>query len=237
MLSLRHAWALRRFRKLNHDYTFRFFDDEQMAEYMNHHFHGHPILKIFNDIKVPASKADVWRYCILHREGGIYCDIDSALTIPFRELLRDNPSEMISFEDSKWSDGLDRRTYSDPSIFLPGPPDSVRSNLECPDCTVLNWLLCFEKGNPILAEVIDLIVRHADFFREKNFESVLLAVTHFTGPPALTQAVWRCMQKTGIRPSQFGVDFRGHGIFKIPGEEHRYGVSPHYARMSRSTII
>ncbi|MGA2478167.1 MAG: glycosyltransferase [Spirochaetia bacterium] len=239
VLSLRHAWAVRRFRRMNREYSFRFFDDDQMSAYMNLRYSGHPILKIFNDIQVPASKVDVWRYCILYREGGIYCDIDSALKTPFRELLRDDPQELISFEGSKWSEGngFDRVTYSDPALFLPAPSDGVRMKLECPDHTVLNWLLCFEKESPILAEVIDLIVRHADFFRGKKFASILHAVTHFSGPHALTQAVWKSVEKTGRRPAQCGIDFCGQGVFKLPGEENRYRDSPHYTELPRSTIL
>jgi inositol phosphorylceramide mannosyltransferase catalytic subunit len=239
LVSLRHAWEILRFRRTNHDYSFRFFDDRQLHEYMNRNFAGQPILEVFNDLQIPASRADVWRYCVLFREGGIYCDIDSALKIPFRELLRDDPAEMISFEGGLWSGerGWDLVTYADPQVFLAAPPASVWPKLECPKNTVLNWLICFEPAHPILEEVISLIVRHAAFFRDKMFESLIYAVTHFTGPPALTQAVWRYMEKTGKRPAQFGVDFRGQGIFKLPGEEHRYTVSPHYSALAPSVIL
>jgi Glycosyltransferase sugar-binding region containing DXD motif len=237
VLSLRHAHAVRRFRKMNRDYSFCFFDDSQMLEYMTRHFTDHPILKVFEEIRIPASRADVWRYCMLYTEGGIYCDIDSVLTVPFRQLLSENPSEMISFEGGKWHDFLDRENYSAPGAFVSGPSESVRKLLECPEHTVLNWLLCFEKKNPILAEIIDLIVEQAGFFRGREFHSIWKAVTHFTGPLAFTQAVWRWIQKTHRRPTQCGVDFRGHGIFKVPGEEHRYAVSPHYTEMSRSPVL
>jgi hypothetical protein len=236
-LPLRHAREVARFRKMNRDYSFCFFDDVQMAEYMNQHFCGQPILRVFQDLMIPASKADIWRYCILFREGGIYCDIDSALTVPFRELLESNPSELISFEGNKWHGRLDRRTYSDPAIFLPGPPKSIESRLEYSEHVVLNWLLCFEKGSPILAEVMDLIVRHADFFRGKTFGSPLVPIIHFTGPLAFTQAVWMYMQRTGKRPAQRGIDFNGKGIFKLPGERFRYGVSPHYSTMADVAIL
>ncbi len=231
-----HALGVRRFRRLNPDYSFEFFDDARMAAYMRENYAAHPILDVFERIKIPASKADVWRYCILYREGGIYCDIDSALSIPFRGLLRDDPSELLSFEGNPWSSLMQVGAYADPSLFLAQPPDSVAAGLDYPDHTVLNWLLCFEKGNPILAEIIDLIVRHFAFFDGRQFESVWQAVVHATGPLAFTQAVWRWMERTGLRPAQQGIDFDGRGIFKLPGSGDRYAVSPHYMQMKRTSL-
>jgi hypothetical protein len=237
VLAFRHARSVARFRKMNADYSFSFYDDGQMDEYMNRRFAGHPILKVYNEIQIPTSRVDVWRYCILFREGGIYCDIDSALTVPFCQILDGNPSELISFEGNKWRDLLDLRNYADPAIFLSSPPETITSNLEFPEHVILNWLLCFERESPILAEVIDLIVRHADFFRNREFDNTWKAVIHFAGPLALTQAVWIWMEKTKKRPHQCGIDFRDRGIFKLPGEEYRYTLSEHYTEITHCAII
>ena len=178
VLPLVLALQVRRFRRMNPDYSFSFFDDRQMADYMETNYAGHPILKVFKDLYMPVLKADIWRYCILFREGGIYCDIKSTLTVPFRELLRDDPSELVSFEALKWRDLTYRGSYADPGIFLPAPPDSVAGHLEHPDNTILNWMLCFEKGSPILEELINLIVRHSHFFSKRVFENVSMAGNH-----------------------------------------------------------
>lgn len=230
-----HARTLQRFRRLNPDYSFSFFDDQRMAQYMDTCFAGHPILQVFKDVRMPAEKADIWRYCLLFREGGVYCDIDSALAVPLRELLHDDSSELISFEKDKWKDQLGLGRYADPGIFLPGPPDSIKSNLEYPDHSMINWLLCFEKGSPLLEELINLIVRHSHFYRNKKFENVSLAGNHFTGPLAFTQAVWMWMQKTGTRPGQCGIDFSGQGIFKHGDMD--YGESPHHSSMRNLTLL
>ena len=65
---------------------------------------------------------------------------------------------------------------------------------------VVNWMLGFEKGSPILEELIDLIVRHSRFYRNKEFDNVSMAGDHCTGVIALTQAVWMWMQKTASPP-------------------------------------
>lgn len=231
-----HARGVRRFRKLNPDCSFEFFDDDTMASYMRENYAGHPILEIFEKITVPASKADIWRYCVLYKEGGIYCDIDSSLRVPFRKLLKDNPPELISFEGNLWRDLMNVGVFADPAVFYSAPPTAILPNLEYPDHTILNWLLCFEKGHPILKETIDLIVRNFPFLEGKRFERLWPAVIHATGPLALTQAVWRWMDRTGRRPEQCGIDFNGKGVFKIPGSGDRYTVSPHYLEMKRTSL-
>jgi hypothetical protein len=223
-----HARGVRRFRELNYDYSFRFFDDNEMNEYMESFYAAHPILTVFHDIRVPAAKADIWRYCVLFREGGIYCDIDSALSVPFRDILKDDPSELISFEPNRWRDHLELGMYADPEVFIPAPSPAVARNLEHPDNILVNWLLCFEKGSPILEEVINLIVRHFHFFKGKEFDSMLEAVIHCTGPIALTQALWQWMNKSGRRPLQLGIDFNGQGVYKLSGSDKRYADSPRY---------
>jgi hypothetical protein len=229
------ASQVRRFRRMNFDCSYSFFNNERMASYMESAFAEHPILQVFRDIQMPAEKADIWRYCILFREGGIYCDIKSVLTVPFRTLLADDPLELISFEGNRWKDCLDLERCADPAVFQPVPPDSVKGLLDHPDLIVLNWLLCFEKGSPILEEVIGLIVRHAPFYRRKTFEIPEVAGSHFTGPIALTQAVWKWIQKAGRRPAQCGIDFSGHGIWKVDGMVYR--GSPHHSKMKDMVLL
>ena len=128
-----------------------------------------------------------------------------------------------------------RGTYADPDIFLPAPPGSVIGNLEYPENTVVNWMLGFEKGSPILEELIDLIVRHSRFYRNKEFDNVSMAGNHCTGVIALTQAVWMWMQKTGKSPHMYGVHFFGHGIWKLHGMV--YGKSPHHTSVKNLTLL
>ena len=227
-----HARGVARFRRLNPDFSFRLFDDAEMAAFMGAQYSSHPIRKVFDQIRIPAAKADIWRYCVLYREGGIYCDIDSALSVPFHDLLKDDPSELLSFENNSWTAQLDVGSYADPAVFQTAIPGSARSLLDHPDNVVLNWLLCFEKGHPLLREVIDLIVQNFDFYKGKSFASMWKAVIHCTGPLALTQATWRWIEKEGRRPSQCGIDFRGNGIFKLAGSGYRDKVSPHFSTLN-----
>jgi len=226
---------VRHFRKLNSDYSFSHFDDNQMDSYMSTFYANQPILDVFTRVRMPVLKADIWRYCILFREGGIYCDIKSAMGIPLRTLVKEDLSELISFEGLKWRDLMFPGQYADPAVFLPGPPESIKADLEHPDNTILNWFLCFEKKNPILNEVINLIVRHAPFYKDRVFANASMAGNHFTGVIAYTQAVWMWMQKSGKRPAQCGINYSGHGIWKLRGMDYR--ESPHHSSIKNVTLL
>lgn len=231
-LQRTHAQRIARFRQLNPDYSFRLYDDAAMAAYMRTHFGNHPICAVFDQIQIMAAKADIWRYCVLYREGGVYCDIDSALSIPVSSILETNPSEAIAFEANPCCDQMEPGAYADSHQFLRCPSSAAQSLLQFPDHAVLNWFLCFEAGHPLLAEVIEVIVKNFEFYRTKAFHSGWKAVIHATGPLALTQATWRYLDRTGARLNQCGIDFYRTGIFKLKGSDKRFAVSPHYAKMS-----
>ena len=236
LVSAPHARAIRRFRRLNKDFSFEFFDDERLTRYMREFYAGQPILDVFEHVKIPAARADIWRYCVLYREGGVYCDIDSMLMTPLRTLLKDNPREVLSFEGGKWNGLLAPGVYADPSVFVSAPSNKARALLDEPEHTVLNWFLLFEKGHPILRNTIDLIVKNFPFFKDKVFDSVWKGVIHSTGPLVLTQGVWSWLDAEGHKPCQCGIDFNGQGIFKIPGAGHQYEASPHYYSMNSRAL-
>lgn len=232
----RHANGIAHFRDMNPDFSFRFFDDKAMHAYMREHYAGHPILPVYEGTSIMAAKADIWRYCVLAREGGVYCDIDSALSIPLRDLLVDNPSEMLSFERNTWAEQLEPGVYADENLYEEVPPPAAELLLDHPDHPIINWMLCFAPGHPILLEVIDLIVRNSPFFKNRTFPSVWKGVIHSTGPLALTQATWKHLARSGRRPAQAGFDYHGSGIFKLRGSDKSYADSPHYVGMQRMAI-
>jgi mannosyltransferase OCH1-like enzyme len=56
------------------------FDDADCRKFIDQHY-GHEVLNAYDSLIPGAYKADLWRYCILYRFGGIYLDIKY---IPFQ---------------------------------------------------------------------------------------------------------------------------------------------------------
>jgi mannosyltransferase OCH1-like enzyme len=66
--------AVKKIKLLNPRFNYELFDDNDCREFIEKNFPTE-VLKAY-DLLIPgAYKADLWRYCILYKRGGIYLDI------------------------------------------------------------------------------------------------------------------------------------------------------------------
>lgn len=211
-----------------------FYDDIDCDEYMRKNWSHRRIYQIYQNVEYGAAKADIWRYCILSQFGGIYLDFDSDTTANLEALTSSN-SELLSFESNFLCNLLsdeytyDRCGYYEVLSSLRLSPHSCRPFLQ--------WFIGFEAGHKILSRVIELIEESCDFYLDKIFNSVQLAVCNFTGPGAFTRAILEHLAR-GERVSPFGIDFDGEGKFKAHPSGGIYAKdSQHYSLYSDRPII
>lgn len=69
----------------NPEYEYRFFDDNDIIEFISSHFPTY--LEAYLKIKYGASKADLWRYLIMYKYGGVYVDMDCRCINPLRQWI------------------------------------------------------------------------------------------------------------------------------------------------------
>jgi len=60
--------------KQNPEFEFHLYDDNMCREFIKTNF-DEDTLFAFDNLKPGAFKADLWRYCVLYINGGIYVDI------------------------------------------------------------------------------------------------------------------------------------------------------------------
>jgi mannosyltransferase OCH1-like enzyme len=60
----------------NPSYTYTLFDDVECTNMIREHFDTR-VLEAYKNIKPGAFRADLWRYCELYINGGVYSDIDT----------------------------------------------------------------------------------------------------------------------------------------------------------------
>ena len=58
----------------NPRFNYRLFDDNDCREFIEKNFNS-VVLKAYDSLIPGAYKADLWRYCVLFKLGGIYLDI------------------------------------------------------------------------------------------------------------------------------------------------------------------
>ena len=61
-------------RQLNPEFNYYLYDDYDCYKFIKNNF-DEDILNTYNSLIPGAYKADLWRYCILYKFGGIYLDI------------------------------------------------------------------------------------------------------------------------------------------------------------------
>ncbi len=69
----------------NPEYEYRFCDDDDMIDFISSDFPAY--LEAYKKIKYGASKADLWRYLIMYKYGGVYADLDCRCINPLRQWI------------------------------------------------------------------------------------------------------------------------------------------------------
>ena len=219
VLDRPHATRLINFRNKYPNFSFEFYDDSDMDEYMHARWSKHPIFAVYVNSLWGASKADIWRYCILYDKGGIYLDIDSSIEFDLNK-IPDDAAELISFEPRTLKNAL--FDHRQPGLEYFAHWNFRQPSLEVPENIVLQWCLIFKPQHQIMKTVIELIVQQAEFYRNRTVPSVHHAVLGLAGPVVFSQAVWRYAER-GHPLYQCGIDFRGQATFKnIPDDNGVY---------------
>ena len=86
--------------RLNPNYTMILFDDNDMDKWIKENF-DESTYNCYNCLTIGAAKADLWRYLILYKNGGIYLDIDSNIIGSLDELINEDDSAIISREGNE----------------------------------------------------------------------------------------------------------------------------------------
>jgi predicted SAM-dependent methyltransferase len=210
LINSEQASYLKQFRELHPEFTFEFYDDDAMDQYMIDYWRDHPIFEVYKNSVYGASKADIWRYCILYHKGGIYLDFDSAILFDMNSIPENN-SELISFESNKLD--LFVTDESLPNFEFFKIRNFKKDELSHAEYPVLQWCLIFSKGHRILEIAINNIVEQSSFYINKVFTSAHNAIINFTAPIQLTNAVWKYVEE-GNQVNQLGIDFNGLAAFK-----------------------
>jgi mannosyltransferase OCH1-like enzyme len=79
---------------LNSNCNYKFYSDEKINTFIQDEYDIH-VLNIFNKLTIGAAKGDLFRYLILYKFGGIYCDLDNVVTKSFEKYLRDDDKFVV----------------------------------------------------------------------------------------------------------------------------------------------
>ena len=89
--------VVRKMLDANPGYSHYLYDDIEMTEFVHRNYPGE-ISSAFDMLAIGAARADLWRYLILYKYGGIYLDIDAEIVGKLDDLIRPDDSAIITRE-------------------------------------------------------------------------------------------------------------------------------------------
>jgi mannosyltransferase OCH1-like enzyme len=84
ILNAIHSWM-----KYSYKFNYQFYTNEMCEEFIKNNFDD-SVYEAYMKLPIQVMKADLWRYCILYKYGGIYADADTICKIDPSELIHDN---------------------------------------------------------------------------------------------------------------------------------------------------
>ena len=72
--------------KLNPEFKIKYYSDKDSRDFIKNNFESE-ILLTYDKLIPGAYKADLFRYCILYKNGGIYSDLTQRFTMPLNKLI------------------------------------------------------------------------------------------------------------------------------------------------------
>lgn len=116
----------------NPEFDYYLYSDEASYDFIKKHF-DNDVLEAFVTLKPGAYKSDLWRYCILYINGGVYMDIKYTTIVPLIDIIKMTPTVYVNDMDT--------------------------SNLRTKEC-IYNGFMISPPNNIVLKDCIDEIVEN-----------------------------------------------------------------------------
>lgn len=182
--------------------------------------------KLIND-DYGAAKADLFRYLLLYKEGGVYLDIKSSVSVPLDTLTESGNNYIVA----QWDNDK------------PGPHLNwgLHDELQSIDGgEFIQWFIMSSPGHPLLKNLIEKVIRNIELYNPNCHGVGRDAVIRVTGPVAYTLAIAPTLEKYKFqhfrRYSDAGLIY---SIYEQPGDDasHKHIFNKHYTRLKAPLTI
>lgn len=205
-------------RSMNPGWTHVLFDDQDIVAFIQREY-GSEILAYYLRINpnYGAARADLFRYLLIYRMGGVYLDIKSRMTRPLDEIIREDDRFLLS----NWGD------YN--LVLHHELSDIPRGEFQ-------NWHIIAVAGHPFLKAVIDAVLAKIDSYRPWLHGVGKNAVIRVTGPIAYTLAINPLLSQHPNRSVAGQSELSLEYATAIQGTHERLFRS-HYSRLEESVVL
>lgn len=207
---------------LNPGWEYRFYDDAAIVDFI---LKNYPpvVLQYFEriDPRYGAARADLFRYLLMYKVGGVYLDIKSTATRPLDEVLLPEDRFLLS----EWN--------NESAGF-----DAWGKHYELNDFggrEFQQWYIACASGHPFLRAVIDNVLHNIDTYIPGLHGTGKPGVLRVTGPIAYSLAIHRIRSAHPHRlvNSQKDLGLQ-YSVMKV--DSHKTQFKSHYSLQTHSVI-
>lgn len=212
-----------RIQHMNPGWGYHLYDDSDIETFIQQEYGG-LILSYYQRInpRYGAARADLFRYLLIYKYGGVYLDIKSTVNRPLDEVLLPGDKYLLSHWENLPGQSYDTHTghYKAVDKYLP------RGEYQ-------QWHIIAVAGHPFLRAVILRLLYNIDHYHPWRDGVAFMGTIHTTGPVPYTLAIYHLLQREPDLPyrlvesseADLGLQYSIFGYL-----EHR-SVIPAYAKV------
>lgn len=204
----------------NPGWEYRFYDDAAVARFIGHAY-GPAVLACFMriDPRYGAARADLFRYLLLYRVGGVYLDIKSTARCPLDEIIGSGDRLVLAqWPPNGRFEGAGRHEWEFAGKIEGGE--------------FQQWHIICPPGHPYLYAVIQAVMRNIASYIPRMHGSGRNAVLRLTGPIAYTLAILPLLRSGRHRlvadHEELGLDYSVYSR----NDDHKQLFRAHYSELT-----
>ena len=211
-------------RAMNPGWDYRFYDDDDIADFVRRYYPP-PVWNYYQriDPKYGAARADLFRYLLMYKVGGVYLDIKSSTTRPLDEVIRPDDEFVVS----QWH-------TANGKYATWGQQHDLRN---VPGGEYQQWHIVSAPGHPFLKAVIEQVLSNIGKYDPYLHQTGKNGVLRLTGPTPYTIAIERILAR---HPHRFlkGHDQLGfeYSVYSRAKETHEQAFKDHYTLQTASIV-
>ena len=214
-------------KRINPQWNYKLYNDDEIEEFISINY-GEEILGYYKRIapEYGAAKADLFRYLLIYKQGGVYIDLKSSITRPLDTLLKPNDGFILSYWDNE-----EGETHEGVGLNFPEFQHIIRGEY-------MQWFIISSAGHPLLRSVIIKILENIDKYNPYIDGIGWQGTVGTTGPIPYTLTLekeqknnigtfrWvNLIKDFGIQYSIYeGIDISHHA--KVLKKDYRKGIKP-----------